>query len=137
MTGALMQLIAHGAPDVFLTGNPEDGEPFWGYRPKCSLYSNPYCPTLEYTHLESGDLKKQPREKLKYTAYRDLGNNKITYLKKRSFQQAALDSETLDNKLKERLIDIFIDNGDNNEIDQSAVTNESIHQFKLEMENKC
>lgn len=37
----------------YLTWNPQMGEPFWGYRTKQTLSSNPYCPTLEYTHLNN------------------------------------------------------------------------------------
>jgi hypothetical protein len=50
MPGALMQLVSHGAADIYFTGNPQKGLAPYGLRPGSSINSNPTCPTLVFSH---------------------------------------------------------------------------------------
>ena len=136
MGGGLVQLF--NSDEVF-TSNPQDGEPFWGYRSKSTLYSNPYCPTLEYSHLDTGDLKLAPRSKILSDDY-----ELCLTRPPKSISVKSLDSLN-DLDIKERFLSktlsrdcIFLSRveEDTTEIDKSMVTDESIDKFKLEMKTK-
>ena len=130
MGGGLVQLCNYGAPDIYLTGNPENGEPFWGYRSKCTLYSNPYCPTLEYSHLSTGDMVPIPRAE-RYNSTQDTLSTLETFskfnweIKNKIKGPLVIKREDLTN-LKKSFGSEF----------KSIITNESILNFREEMKSK-
>ena len=63
MGGALMQLVAYGAKDIYLFGNPQCGVPLYGHSEGRILNSNPTC-SLEFTWIE-----KSIENKIDYTTF--------------------------------------------------------------------
>lgn len=148
MGGGLLQLVCYGAPDIYLTGNPENGEPFWGYRSKCTLYSNPYCPSLEYSHLSNGTKSLKSRRTRENDGYNYSFNKneilpKTLVINKNNIELEKIINLYCEKKNIERQLQTIettylskTKNIDNTEIEESMVTQDSINMFRQEMMSK-
>ncbi len=63
---ALMQLVATGAKDILLNGNPQCGVPLYGYSEGRTLNSTPAC-SLEFSWIEESTEDK--KDKIDYTTF--------------------------------------------------------------------
>lgn len=84
--GALMQLVANGAKDVYLTGNPNNGLPIYGYSTG-TLSQNTPTSSLEFVWLNGsyGDARYNSKAKIDYKDFFKSVNHEEFLLKKSDF----------------------------------------------------
>lgn len=69
--GGLIDLCAYGASDIYLIGNPQNGQPMYGYSSKRTLSQNIPTSSLEFIWLESAneDKRHSSKAKMEYSEF--------------------------------------------------------------------